>query len=379
MRIVQLITQSAGGPVDHAVDLAAELARQGHQSHLVGPVRAGDPLARRLEQAGAHWHHAECSSARDLAGLRDVRRTVASIAPDVVHCQDRRAGLLGRGPGTPVRQATVYTLHGVPDAFSHLVRGNLRAAEGSRRTQTTNMVAESLLARAPRSRLVTVCDALADYARDHLRVPADRVRAVHNGLGPEWLDRDRFVSGTTPVRAGTDDGLTVAWLGLFAPVKRVPALVEAVADVPGLRLRLVGDGPERPAVEDAVARAGADDRVELLGFRSDPAPLVADADVFALTSAAEACPIALLQAMALGRPVVASRVGGVPEIVRDGVDGLLVTPGDDDALRAALRRLRDEPELRHRLGAAAADRVRDRFTMQRCADRLLDVYREVAA
>ncbi len=370
MRTVQLITQSTGGPVDHAVDLAVELVRQGHDSHLVGPIDPGGALAARLDAGGVTWHPAASDGVRDVTGLRRVRSTLEDIGADVLHCQDRRAGLIGRGPGRPRRQGTVYTLHGVPDTFSHLVRGNLRAAEGRRRTQAVNMVAESALARVPRSRVVTVCDALADYARDHLRVPADRVRPVHNGLGPEWLERHRT---SHPAR----DELLVAWLGLFAPVKRVPSLVDVVSATPGVSLRLVGDGPERPAVEDAVRRGGVGDRVELVGFRTSPVDHLVDVDAFVLPSAAEACPIALLQAMALGLPVVASRVGGVPEIVRDGVDGLLVTPGDDDALRAALTRLRDDDVLRRRLGSAAAERVRDRFTLRHCATRLVEVYEQV--
>lgn len=371
MRIVQLITQTAGGPVDHAVDLAVELSRQGHDSHLVGPVGLGDALARRLDDGGVRWHQASCDGVRDVAGLTAVRSTLATIDADVLHCQDRRAGLIGRGPGRPRHQGTVYTLHGVPDTFSHLVRGNLRAAEGRRRTQVVNMVAESTLARVPRSRLVTVCDALADYARDHLRVPADRIRTVHNGLAPDWTRRHRAA-------AADHDDLVVAWLGLFAPVKQVPSLVDVVAATPGVSLRLVGDGPERSAVEDAVRRGAVGDRVDLVGFQPNPADHLLDADAFVLPSAAEACPIALLQAMAIGLPVVASRVGGVPEIVRDGVDGLLVTPGDGAALRSALERLRDDEVLRRRLGSSAAARVRARFTIGRCAEQLVHVYEEVA-
>lgn len=372
MRIVQLITQATGGPVDHAVDLAAELVRQGHESHLVGPVEPGGALADRLDAGGVRWHGATCEGVRDVAGLRAVRSTIEAVDADVLHCQDRRAGLIGRGPGRPHRQGTVYTLHGVPDTFSHLVRGNLRAADGRRATQVVNMTAESALARVSRSRLVTVCDALADYARFHLRVPADRVRTVHNGLGPHWTQRRHSPA------PGSDE-LVVAWLGLFAPVKRVPSLVDVVAATPGVSLRLVGDGPERPAVEEAVRRGDVADRVQLVGFQPSPAEHLVDVDAFVLPSAAEACPIALLQAMALGLPVVASRVGGIPEIVRDGVDGLLVTPGDDAALGSALARLRDDEVLRRRLGTSAAERVRDRFTLAGCAERLVRVYEEVAS
>lgn len=372
MRVVQLLTQSVGGPVDHAVDVAGELARQGHESHLIGPVDRAGPTGSRLRRDGVTLHEVACTSLRDVHGARRVAEVVRGLSPDVVHCQDRRAGLVGRGVASRAGLPTVYTLHGVPDSFSHLVAGNLRAADPAPAVRVLNQVAEGLLARTPRSALVTPCEAVADYARRHLRVPEGRVHAVHNGVGPSWL-------GHEPDPTSEIGGLHVVWLGVLAPVKRVPQLVEAVAAVPGCRLTLIGDGPERGRVEAAVRAAGADSRVELRGFDPDPAPTLATADVLVLPSAAEACPMAVLQGMALGLPVVASRVGGVAEVVRDGIDGLLVDAGDDEALREALVLLRDQSELRHCMGVSAARRIREDFTLERCTDALVRVYREVAA
>lgn len=370
MRLLQLLTQERGGPVDHAVDVACELAARGHDSHVVGPLGAH---ATRLAEAGVTLHEVDYPHLRDLAGARAVHRAVAAVRPDVVHLQDRRAGLLGRALATGRRMPAVYTLHGVPDPFAHLVRGNLPAAPPAPLTRVTNMLAEGTLARAPRSLMVTPCEAVAAYAREHLRVPHHRVRAVANGVAPHWL-------APLPTRTERpDDELVVVWLGVLAPVKRVPALVRALADAPGVRLRLVGDGPERAAVEAAAERAGVTDRVELLGHRHDPAAELDRADVLALPSAAEACPMAVLQGMARGLPVVASRAGGIPEVVRDGRDGLLVRTGDDRALAAALVRLRDDRALRRCLGAEARHRVERTFTIGHCATELEQIYGDLAA
>jgi glycosyltransferase involved in cell wall biosynthesis len=366
MRIVQMITQPRGGPVDHAVDVGVELARLGHDSHLVGPTGEYAAVAAR---GGVRVHTAPVRSKVDLAGARSVARVVSGIRPDVLHLQDRRAGLVGRLVG--LRTPTVYTLHGVPDPLAPLVPGNARLVPASRRDRIDNLALERLLARTPRSRVVTPCEALARYARDHVGIPEDRVRAVHNGVGEEWFRAETGDRRTSP-------RVTAMWLGVMQPVKRVPALVRAAADVPGLDLLLVGDGPERSRVERAVADAGSADRVRFAGYRHDPAPLLRGADLLVLPSAAEACPMALLQAMACGVPVVASRAGGIAEIVRDRVDGLLVDTGDDEGLATALAELTADAPLRRQLGANARERVAARFTIAHCVRGLLDVYRGVS-
>jgi len=378
MRVLQLITQERGGPVDHAVEVAIELARQGHDSHLVGPP------ATHLAAAAAHGvrvHAAGVARVRDLAGARAVARVVAAVAPDVVHLQDRRAGLVGRLLAAARALPSVYTLHGVPDQLADLVPGNLAIAPARPGDRWRYLRLEGLLARAPRSAVVTPCRALAAYARDHVGVPADRVHAVPNGVGRRWLERPVPDPGpdaaSMPGRlAGTP--VQVTWLGLMQPVKRVPDLVAAVDRVPGVRLRLVGDGPERARIEAVVAAAAHPERISLAGFSDDPAEALRGADVVALPSAAEACPMALLQAMALGIPVLGTRVGGVPELVRDRREGLLVGPGDVAALSGALAELAADAGLRRRLGRQARRRALDHHSIDRTTRALVDVYEGVA-
>lgn len=371
MRVVQLITQARGGPVDHAVDVAVELARLGHDSHLVGP--AGDHMAATAA-GGVRVHEVAIHSKTDVAGTRALARAVAGLRPDVLHCQDRRAGLAGRVLALATGTPTVYTLHGVPDPLAPLVPGNARITPASRRHRFDNLTLERLLARVPRSAVVTPCEALARYAREHVGIPAERVHAVANGVGPEWL-----AEPPGPTGQGEAGRARAVWLGVMQPVKRVPELVRAAAPVAGLDLVLVGDGPQWGRIEDAVTHCDVAARVELAGFRDDPAPLLRGADLMVLPSAAEACPMALLQAMACGLPVVASRVGGIPEMVRDGVDGVLVDSGDADGLTVALTALTDDPTRRRRLGANARQRVHERFTIGHCACGLLDVYEGVCA
>ncbi|WGX95211.1 glycosyltransferase family 4 protein [Nocardioides sp. L-11A] len=366
LRVLQLLTQARGGPVDHAVDLALELAALGHDSHLAGPP---GPHLDRAAVGGVRTHRLVVRRGVDAVGLRSAAALLGDVRPDLLHLQDRRAGLVGRALARWRGLPAVYTLHGVPDQLAGLVPGNLPMAPARRRDRLAYLTGERLLAATPRTAVVTPCEALSAYARREVGLPPTRVRTVPNGVGRAWLD--------APVPGPRRTGVAAAWLGVMEPVKRVPELVRAAARVPDLDLHLVGDGPERARVESAVAGAGSADRVRLLGFRPDPVTHLRAADLLVLASAAEACPMALLQAMASGLPVVATRVGGVPEIVRDGIDGLLVDAGSEDQLVTALRTLSADAALRARMGAAARRRVIERFTAERCARALLAVYEEV--
>ena len=365
MRIAQLLTQPDGGPADHAVDVACELARRGHESHLVGPC-AG--LSAHLSHPGVTLHDVAMGSKSDLFGAFAIAATLKQIRPDVLHCQDRRAGLVGRVFGrTTGVPALVYTLHGVADGLSDLVAGNARAARRRRRDCWYYLTGERLLCNATRARVVVPSRAVARFAVEHIGLDARVVDVVPNGVDATRFSPRSRPSGPSP---------TALWLGVMAPVKRLDTLVEALADVPGLQLLLVGSGPERDSVEKAVCERGVAGRVAFRGPVADPESAFADADLFVLTSAAENCPLALLQAMACGLPVVASRVGGVPEIVRDGVDGLLFPPGHAAALASALRLLLAGPARRRSMGGRARERVVRHYTLQTCVDGLLDTYRK---
>lgn len=372
MRVLQVITQERGGPVDHALDVATALAEAGHESHVVGPHGASVTRRALLDGAGVRWHPVEARTKQDLAGAVALARTVRAVRPDVVHAQDRRAGLFGRAAARAAGIPSVYTLHGVPDGLASLVPGNLAVTASDRRTRLGNLAGERWLARATDSWVVTPCAALEAYAVGAVGIPPDRVRAVHNGVpvGPLSAGAGR----TVPAGA-----VHVVWVGVMQPVKRLPMLLHAVAGCPEITLTLVGDGPERPRVERLVDDLALRERVRFTGFVADPAAALDAGDLFVLPSAAEACPMALLQAMAQGTPVVASRAGGIPEIVRDGVDGWLVDTADEDGWESALRKLAGDHTLRRALGEAGRQRVAASFTLDRCVRGLLDVYAEAAS
>ena len=161
-------------------------------------------------------------------------------------------------------------------------------------------------------------------------------------------------------------GRRLLFVGRLAVEKGLPFLLDAVAKVEGAILDVAGDGPERKHLEMKATRLGIAGRVRFLGYQSqsDVRKLMQQADVFVMTSLSEGIPVVLMEAMAAGVPVVATRIAGVPELVEDGSDGLLVLPGDPDATTAAVCRLLADPELRNRFAIAGRAKVEREFNLQ---------------
>jgi glycosyltransferase involved in cell wall biosynthesis len=202
---------------------------------------------------------------------------------------------------------------------------------------------------------------------------ADRTVVIHNGVpSPAVARRGERSDGRARI-------ITVGRLQAPKdPVTFVRALARLAPD--SFTATLVGDGPDREAVEAEVRRLGLAERVKLAGDRRDVPELLAEGDVFVLSTASEGLPMSILEAMAAGLPVVASHVGGIPEVVEDGRTGLLVPPGDDRALAAAIGRLVADPGLQAELGRAGHDRARRCFAVEVFRRSHVDLYRrELAA
>jgi glycosyltransferase involved in cell wall biosynthesis len=156
----------------------------------------------------------------------------------------------------------------------------------------------------------------------------------------------------------------------------IPALLESF---PGSCYLVAGDGPQRPTLERRARELGVEGRVRFLGARHDVPALLALADLAVLPTQADLLPTAVLEAMAAGTPVVASAVGGIPELIEHGQSGLLVPPGDPAALVAACGELLGAPERAERLAARARAVIAERFTLERQAERLAEIYTELTA
>jgi glycosyltransferase involved in cell wall biosynthesis len=313
----------------------------------------------------------EVRALRRRSGFRpQVGRAIAQFAAerdiDVLHCHQYSPFVYGRIAAMWNRRLKiVYTEH-----------GRLSDAPPSWKRRLIN----PLLARFDGS-IVAVSHELRDYMIQS-RFPRERVRVIHNGIeaasAATPLDRRR-----ARMLLGLDDrAFVVTTVARLDPVKDLVTLVDAFAEVrrrvPGARLVIVGDGPERQRLE---ARAAQDDlagSVRITGYRSDVRALLPAADVYASSSISEGVSITILEAMATGIPVVATAVGGTPEIVSDSTDGLLVPSRDPARMAAAIISLAEDDRRRSALAAAARRRLEASFTIDRMVDDYARSYRGLA-
>lgn len=350
MRLLTVIPQmGAGGAEVVAGALATAAAREGHDSRL-----ASAPGFRVAALDGVRHLPVSLDSRdpRDLArAVRTLRAAGRDQRPDVVHAHNPKASLVARlalGPRVPM----VTTVHGVPAR-------NLAGAAGLLRRTSDRVIAVS------------------SYVAAQLEVygyPGERIDVVENAIeAPPHHDR-----AAAREELGLAPGAFVALCAArLVDQKRHDLLVEAwVRTGPADVLLVAGDGPNRAAVEESVARHGLGDRVRLLGERSDVPRLLGASDVLVLPTDWEGLPISLLEAMSVGLPVVVSRVGGVVESLGSAVQ--LVEPGSVDALAAALDTLATDLPARTALGRRGRALVEHRFAMEPMLARHREIHEQLA-
>ncbi len=201
-----------------------------------------------------------------------------------------------------------------------------------------------------------------------------RSQAMAFSTDDQWRKLHIVHCGVTLARyaqtENTGDGTRLLFVGRLAAVKGLPILLEAIKDLPDAKLTVVGDGPDRAAL-----KATAPDHVTFVGYKSqgEVAELLAQSDALVLPSFAEGVPVVLMEAMAASRPVVTTRIAGVPELVEDGESGILVAPGDVADLRDALQKIMSDPDLRQSMGRAGCAKVTAEFNIATEAAWLSDI------
>jgi glycosyltransferase involved in cell wall biosynthesis len=323
-----------------------------------GPLRdaaaaAGVPFValQHVRRALSPW--------RDPRGLAELVGLMRRFRPDLVHLNSSKAGVLGAVAARVARvPLVVFTVNGW--AFRNFADA---------RTARVYLAGARLIGRLA-DRVVCVAEQERRWGIEAGAIRPDQAVVIWNAVDVGAAKRARHEPRTPPVLVS---------VGRFAYPKDFVTLVRALGLLGkgSFRTLVVGDGPERAELEAELARSGAD--VQLLGERGDVPQLLAEADVFCLSSRSEGLPLSILEAMAAGLPVVASAVGGVPEQVADGETGFLVPPGDETALAAALERLAGDAELRGRLGAAGRARAEERFDLPHVREAHLRLYSELLA
>lgn len=360
MKVVYVSTLERGGPLSHLRMLAPGVAGLGAE---VLVVCATDGVAESFRSLEVDAVAAPLGHKLDLRGAARVWPLLEGA--DVVHTHDRRAGLLVRPQARARGARAVHTLHGLPEEIApRLGRNGAPVPPGVSRARLAWLLHGYPRVEAALTALgdvVTPSAAMAGFLTEH-GVAKRRVHVIPYGVPPG-----------KPVRGSTDRPFTVGTAANLEYWKGIDVLVKAcVAVQVPVRLEVYGDGALRGELERQARAAGVD--AQFHGFVDDFPARLHGLDVFALPSRADNFPVSILEAMASGLPVVATRVGGVPELVADGETGLLVEPDDASALSRALDRLGADPQLRACLGERGAQRVAERFTADGVARQMLTLY-----
>ena len=380
IRVLRVIARlNMGGPAIHVTNLAAGLETRGYHTTLVaGSLAWGeDSMAFLAERLGVSVVSVpeiqrEISVLHDLRSVRRIASIIREERPHILHTHTAKAGAIARAAALLAADArppvVLHTFHG------HVLKGYFKPG----RTAVFREVERSL------ARASDVLVAVSPEVRDDLVelgvAPREKFAVVRLGIPlAERLDdataeRDyRRLYGISP------GAFVVGWVGRMTGVKATGAVLEIVRATRDRGvdavLCMVGDGPDRDRLEQLARDLGVARECFFAGYQSEIAGFYRLFDAFVLPSVNEGTPVSAIEALASGTPVVANRVGGVPDVVRDGEDGFLVEAGDVEGAARRLADLAADPALRARLGASGRARVLERYSVARLVDDVDRLYR----
>ncbi len=382
VRILRVIARmNMGGPALHVSYLTRGLAARGYETTLAtGEVSRGeDSMAYVSDDLGVDLLripqlHREISAVRDPLSIARLVDVVRRVRPHILHTHTAKAGTVGRlaallaGDARP--PVIVHTFHG------HVLRGYFDPLRTRLFRETERRLATHT------SRLIAVSPEVRDDLVALGVAPAEKFSVIRLGLDLDArIEHGRTRAEMRRLFGVPDDRVVIGWIGRMTAIKRVEDVVAAFAKLrqggTEATLCLVGDGPDRVAAERRAHELGVARHCLFLGYQRDVAAFYAFIDLLVLTSANEGTPVVAIEALAAERPVVSTRVGGVPDVVSDGVDGILCDPGDVTAIAAALDRLAGDERLRTSFGGAGRDRVLPRYRVDRLVDDVDRLYREL--
>ena len=375
---------NVGGPALHVAYLTAGLADHGYDTTLVaGTVGRGEESMAFVADAKGVRIEVIDELARSISPLRDARavwklaQVIRRERPTILHTHTAKAGAVGRVAALLAGRArppiVVHTFHGhvLRGYFNRVATLGFRTLERALAYTTTRLIAVSPEVRD-------------DLVRLHV-APASKFAVIRLGI-----ELDQRVGGGAAVRAETrrvlglaGDPFVVGWVGRMTAVKRTDLVVEVLRELVDrdvdARLLLVGDGPDRNHLERYAHELGVIKRCLFVGYQEEVARFYDAIDALLLPSVNEGTPVSVIEALAAERPAVATRVGGTPDVIRDGVDGFLVDSADPGELAERLAELARDPDRRAEMGAAGRSRVLERYAVDRLVDDVDALYRELLA
>lgn len=382
IRILRVIARlNMGGPAIHVSSLAAGLEPRGYETTLVaGSLARGEDsmafLAERLDipVRTIPELQREVSPIDDARSVMRMREIIRELRPHILHTHTAKAGAIARAAalvsGAARPAILVHTFHG------HVLKGYfdpVRTAFFKKVERSLARVTDALVAVSPEVRDELVAAGIAPrekFSVIRLGIP------LEERLGDATADLDyRRLYGIS------ESAFVVGWVGRMTDVKDTDAVLEIVgaARDRGLEavLVMVGDGPDRVRLEQLAHDIGIARSTFFVGYQPEVAGYYRLFDAFLLPSVNEGTPVSAIEALASGTPVVATRVGGVPDVVRDGEDGFLFEPGDTDDAAERLALLASDATLRSALGASGRERVLRRYSVSRLVEDVDRLYRSL--
>jgi glycosyltransferase involved in cell wall biosynthesis len=340
-----------------------------------GGSQATEANCQALNTAGVQWHliptlTREVNPVKDIRTLWNLVRLFRRERPDIVHTHTSKAGILGRlaawVAGVPI---VIHTPHG------HVFYGHFGKV-----LSWAFMTIERMFARGT-SKIITLTEL---EKRDHLQCDVGRegqFRSVFSGIDVAQFRAASKTRGENRSRLGyLDEHIVVGSVGWLTPIKGHQYLVEAMATLkpqyPTLQCLIIGSGPLETELMQLADEKGVATAIRFLGYTQDIPSYLSAMDIFVLPSLNEGMGRALIEAMAVGLPVVATNVGGIPAVVQDGTTGLLVAPGNSHAVAEAIERYLQDPEWTQRIGAAARGHITEKFDVSSLIQGVESVYEE---
>ena len=369
--LIMITKSSFGGAQRYVYDLATGLPT--NQYRIVVAVGGDGSLRDRLERAGVRTIAIETLQ-RDISIIKEVRSVLAvaqiirRLQPDILHLNSSKAGLLGAFVGR-VRSVPriIFTCHGW--AFNEDRPGYQRFALKVLHWLTVLLTHQTI--------------AVSHITKEQLPWPGTKSKftVIHNGRQrPDFLDRSSARSALTELQPELEQYQNDSWSGTISelhPVKQhdvaVKTIARLVADGFAVRHLIISDGEERDQLQQLIAKQGLTHHVFLLGRIEDAARYLKGLDIFIFPSRSEGLPYAVIEAAMAGLPILASNVGGIPEIVTDNRSALLHQSGDHTTLATHFQNLLNDKPLRYRLEQAAID-AGSRFDVTEMLDRTIDCY-----
>jgi len=357
---------SWGGNTAMVLALSRALLSRGYKVELAAPPQ--QPYIPHFTQAGITVHSIGLWGKKDLRAPFSLAVLVRKGGFDLLHSHTRPADLAAYFAAKLSARPLVITQHG---------NVNLDRQTLIRRHDLYAWVYNMVLRGS--KRVVAVCQATSEELKCYCGVKPERIRVVYNGIEPLPAP-DAENRRLTRLKLGIAENSVVGIILGAIHWKGHEILAESLAklkgDCPELMVLVAGSGPREVELKAQISKLGLSDRMLMLGFRPDAATLLGACDFFVLPSRSEAFPVSILEAMSLGLPVIASRVGGIPEAVEDGVNGLLVDSGDVSALAVALRKMVKDEKMRNLMGQKGRIRA-EKFSLANMVDGYLKIYEEL--